>query len=307
MKASTLISETAAIVNSTFFGIFFQCSLKSRLILWHIQTLSRTSASLYGKKAECFPSPCKIKTDWKRFLLKVAEMDERDFAVEMWAIQPPAQGYAVSRGAKLHEKYLPALATRPNNPEVKVVGSCSPQSEVKGTQSREDHLSPLFLHSIFPPFFPLLSSPDPLFVLPLLYLFDLFAEKKMTIRKLEGIGNTHARQEPERICRARGRHIHGSHGETQDKSLSSSCCSCRSPSCSLWLRCSDVSGRKQSGWREPSRFLASVVKLRARSHPPLVSSITSAGIPCRFCFPVLRHLVYSSTMRFECVSWNLFF
>lgn len=195
-------------------------------------------------------------------------MDEWDFAVEMWAIQPPAQGYAVSRGAKLHEKYLPALATRPNNPKVKVAGSGSPQAEVKGTQSRGDHLSPLLLHSIFPPFFPLLSSPDPLFVLPLLYLFDLFAEIKNEKQKARGIGNTHTRQEPESICRARGRRIHGSHGETQDKSLFSSCCSCQSPSCSLRLRCSDVSGRKQSGWCEPSRFLASVVKLRARSHPP---------------------------------------
>lgn len=149
----------------------------SLLTLWHIQTLSRTSAPLYVKNAECFPSACKIKTDWKRSLLKVAEMDERDITAEMWAIQPPAQGYAVSRGAELHEKYLPALAPRPNNPQVKVVGSCSPQSEVKGTQSREDHLSPLLLHSIFPPFFSLLSSPDLLFVLPLPYHFDLFAEK----------------------------------------------------------------------------------------------------------------------------------
>lgn len=274
-----LNSETAAIVHSSF----FQSSVMSLLTLWHIQTLSRTSASLYVKNAECFPSPCKIKTDWKRSLLKVVEMDERDFAVEMWAIQPPAQGYAVSRGAELREKYLPALATRPNNPQVKVVGSCSPQSEVKGTQSREDHLSPLLLHSIlplsslyYPPLTPSLSFLFPTFLTSL--------QKKMRMR----------------ICRARGRHILGSHGKTQDESLFSCCCSCQSPSCSLRLRCSDVSRKKQSGGREPSRFLASVVKLRARSHPPLVSSKTSAGIPCRFCLSVLCQLVYSSTMRYEC-------
>lgn len=224
-------------------------------------------------------------------------MDERDFAVEMWAIQPPAQGYAVSRGAELREKYLPALATWPNNPQVKVVGSCSPQTEVKGTQGREDHLSPLLLHSIFP----LSSLYYPPLTPSLSFLFPTFLtslQKKMRSRKQGGIGNTHAK--PERICRARGRHILGSHGETQDKSLFSSCCSCQSPSCSLRFRCSDISSKKQSGWCEPSRFLASVVKLRARSHPPLVSSKTSAGIPCRFCLCVLCQLVYSSTMRYEC-------
>lgn len=85
----------------------------------------------------------------------------------------------------------------------------------------------------FPPFFSLLSFPDPLFVLPLPYLFDLFAEKNENQKAGGGIRNTHASQEPERICRAGGRHIHGSHRETQDKSLFSSCCSCQSPSCSL--------------------------------------------------------------------------